>query len=182
MGPGGDRDTDVAVTLPVILPQQAGITVDEAWEASLMMVELREITRDNLRAVLKLEVRPEQSTFVASNAISIAQAHFYPGEAWFAAIYADGEPVGFVMLALEHGKPPWVWRFMVSGAHQGRGIGRDAMRLLIAQARALRPDDTDLFLSHVPGEGDAGPFYTGLGFTYTGEIDDGERVMRLSLV
>ena len=55
-------------------------------------IELREVTRDNLRAVLKLSVAPEQEKFVASNAHSIAEAHFDPN-AWFRAIYAGEVPV-----------------------------------------------------------------------------------------
>jgi len=40
-------------------------------------VTLREVTKENLRQVLNLEVAPTQTKFVASNAVSIAQAHFY---------------------------------------------------------------------------------------------------------
>ena len=61
-------------------------------------ISLREITRETLRDVLRLKVAPEQEKFVATNAVSIAQAHFYPETAWFRAIYADDTPVGFVMI------------------------------------------------------------------------------------
>jgi hypothetical protein len=60
---------------------------------------LREVTLDNLRDVLRLTVAAHQEQFVASNAVSIAQAYFYRDSAWFRAIYADDTPVGFVMLA-----------------------------------------------------------------------------------
>lgn len=146
-----------------------------------MAVDLREVTRDNLAAVLNLEVAPEQRGFVASNAKSIAQAHFWPDEAWFRAIYADDEPVGFVMLALEPGKPPYVWRLMVDARHQGRGIGREAIQRIVEHVRATRPEATELRLSHVRGPGDPGPFYERLGFVYTGEVEEGELVMRLPL-
>lgn len=59
------------------------------------------MTRDNLTEVLRLKVRPEQEKCVASNAYSLAQAHFYPEEAWFRAIYADETPVGFMMCSIE---------------------------------------------------------------------------------
>jgi diamine N-acetyltransferase len=39
-------------------------------------VTLREITGETLGRVLELEVSDEQQRFVASNAVSIAQAHF----------------------------------------------------------------------------------------------------------
>ncbi|MCC6625123.1 MAG: GNAT family N-acetyltransferase [Deltaproteobacteria bacterium] len=146
-----------------------------------MRVELREITRDNLSAVLDLEVAPHQKGFVATNAVSIAQAHFYPDNAWFRAVYADDAAVGFAMLALEDDKPVTLWRFMIDHRHQGRGLGRQAIARILEAARALRPDDTELRLSHVEGAGDPGAFYTRLGFAYTGEVDDGERVMRIAL-
>ena len=41
-------------------------------------VELREIPQDSLRAVLNLAVEPEQEPYIATNARSIAEAHFEP--------------------------------------------------------------------------------------------------------
>ncbi|MCY4353780.1 MAG: hypothetical protein OXC09_03205 [Truepera sp.] len=58
-------------------------------------VTLREITADTLGSILNLSVSEDQERFVASNARSIAQAHFSE-HAWFRAIYASEEPVGFV--------------------------------------------------------------------------------------
>ena len=63
-----------------------------------MKVSLREVTKDTLQSILDLKVSPDQEQFVATNAKSIAQAHFYES-AWFRAIYADDVPVGFVMLS-----------------------------------------------------------------------------------
>ncbi len=37
-------------------------------------------------------------------------------------------------------------------------------------------------MSHVPGEGSAGAFYTKFGFEYTGADVGGELAMRLALV
>jgi diamine N-acetyltransferase len=51
---------------------------------------------------------------------------------------------------------------------------------VIAHVRA-RPNAKALATSVVPGEGSPGPFYETFGFAYTGEIEDGERVMRLVL-
>jgi diamine N-acetyltransferase len=144
-------------------------------------VTLREVTRENLRDVLMLKVAPEQERFVASNAVSIAQAHFHPEIAWFRAIYADETPVGFLML---HDEPAtstyYVWRFMIDHQFQKLGYGRRALELLLGHVRS-RPGATALTLSHVPGDGDPSLFYQRLGFAHTGEEDDGELVMRLEL-
>ena len=61
-----------------------------------MTVELVEITKDTVRAVCKLDAG-DGGRQVAPNAESIAQAYFEK-EAWFRAIHAQGELVGFLML------------------------------------------------------------------------------------
>ncbi|HUF01711.1 MAG TPA: GNAT family N-acetyltransferase [Gaiellaceae bacterium] len=142
-------------------------------------VTLREITADTVRQVTALDVTPEQRGLVASNAVSIAQAYFEP-KAWFRAVAAGDELVGFVMVYRERAASTFhVWRFMVDARHQGRGYGRRAMELLIEEARS--DGATEVTLSVVPGDGSALDFYAGLGFEETGEIDDGEVAMRLPL-
>jgi diamine N-acetyltransferase len=145
-------------------------------------VTLREVTKENLNDVLVLEVTPEQRRFVASNAISIAQAHFHPEVAWFRAIYADEHPVGFLMLEDRAGAPEvFLWRFMIDRRHQKLGYGRRALELVLDVVRS-RPGTAALTLSHVPGEGNPASFYQRLGFVHTGETDpDGELLMRLEL-
>lgn len=62
--------------------------------STLARITLREITADTVRTVTKLAVREDQTRFVVSNAVSLAQALFTP-EAWYRAIYAGDELVGF---------------------------------------------------------------------------------------
>jgi len=144
-------------------------------------VTLREITRETLEAVLKLRTAPGQERFVATNAVSIAQAHFYPDVAWFRGIYAGDEPVGFVMLEIDAAKPEYsLWRLMIDANHQRKGYGRQALGQVIDHVRTL-PGSRELLTSVVPGEGSPGPFYESLGFTFTGEVSHGEHVMRLEL-
>jgi GNAT superfamily N-acetyltransferase len=68
---------------------------------------------------------------------------------------------------------------MVDARHQRRGIGRCAIAWIVEQARL--GGYASVGLAHGPDEGHAGPFYEKLGFTYTGKVDDGERVMVLTL-
>ena len=143
-------------------------------------VSLREITKDTARAIMKLEVASDQTGFVAPNAVSIAQAHFEP-KAWFRAIYADEDPVGFIMLFDDGDKPEYfLWRLMVAAEHQGEGYGRRAVDLLVDYVRT-RPNATELLTSYVPGDRGPMTFYQKLGFVETGEIDDGEVLTRLAL-
>ncbi|MEO8103789.1 MAG: GNAT family N-acetyltransferase [Betaproteobacteria bacterium] len=154
-------------------------------------VTLREITKDSVRTVSLLDVGPGQEGLVAPNAFSIAQAYFQP-EAWFRGIYADDVPVGFVMLEdwsqatgreaeLYEGAPyVGLWRFMIDHRFQKFGFGAQAMRLVIAHART-RPGANNLLLSFVPKENNPEGFYARFGFVRTGEVDEGEVVMRLAL-
>jgi diamine N-acetyltransferase len=145
-----------------------------------MTVELREVSGETVRAICSLKVAPDQEAFVAPNAVSIAEAYFHP-TAWFRAIYADGEPVGFVMLDDDASKSSYnLWRLMVADGFQGRGYGRRAVELLIDYVRS-RPGATTLTTSWVPGEHGPAEFYRKLGFVPTGEMDGGEVVGRLAL-
>jgi diamine N-acetyltransferase len=130
--------------------------------------------------ICALETTEEQKNFVASNALSIAQAYFEPS-AEFRAIYAGEEPVGFIMWRMRKDEAaPFLWRFMIDRRHQGQGYGRSALQLLIAHLRLQGHREFDL--SFVPGDGGPEPFYAALGFRRTGEtLPNDECVMRLSL-
>jgi diamine N-acetyltransferase len=145
------------------------------------IVKLREVTRENLRDVLRLKVAPEQEHFVADNAVSIAQAHFYPETAWFRAIYAAETPVGFMMLSDDTSQPRYyLWRLMLDIRYQKLGFAKKAMELLFDYVRT-RPGAKEIFLSCVPGEGSPQGFYEKLGFSLTGEVDEDEVVMQRDL-
>lgn len=144
------------------------------------VVTLREITFETVRAICALKVTDAQNAFVAPNAVSIAQAHFSE-YAWFRAIYANDEPAGFLMLYDDPAKPEYfLWRFMIDERFQRQGIGREAMKLLIEHVRT-RPDATVFQTSVVQAPGGPQPFYESLGFIATGEIDDDEAVLELTL-
>jgi diamine N-acetyltransferase len=150
-------------------------------------VQLREITDENHDAVCALRVRPDQERFVASVARSLDEAAATPeAEPWYRAVYSDGEPVGFVMLSwnVPPGRPGiigpyFLWRLLIDERHQGRGFGRAALTRIVDLVRA--DGATELLTSYEPGDGEPWPFYRGFGFVPTGEIDDGEIVLRLDL-
>ena len=143
-------------------------------------VSLREINGDTVRTICRLSVHENQTSFVAPNALSIAQGHF-SDFAWFRAIYADETPVGFVMLEEQPEKPEYyVWRLMIDARWQGLGFGRRAMELIVERVRTL-PNATELLTSVVQEEGGPQRFYEHLGFELTGEYEDGEAMMCLKL-
>ncbi|HLM58451.1 MAG TPA: GNAT family N-acetyltransferase [Pyrinomonadaceae bacterium] len=144
-------------------------------------VSLREVTKETLRQITGLRVRPDQERLVATNAESIAEAHFSPGVAWFRGVYLGETPVGFVMLEDNAAEGRYyLWRFMIDARYQRTGVGRKALELLFEHVRT-RPGAEVLHTSCVPGEGSPGPFYEKMGFVYTGEEDEGELVMRKEL-
>ncbi|MFD8194850.1 GNAT family N-acetyltransferase [Streptomyces wuyuanensis] len=147
-------------------------------------VHLREITEDNREAVRALRVRHDQKQFVASVSKSLKEAAKTPeANPWYRAVYRGDDPVGFVMLAW---KPPagpfkgrhFLWRLLVDKRYQRRGIGREALAQVAALVRA--DGATELLTSYEPGDGEPWPFYRKFGFEPTGEIDDGEIVLRLT--
>jgi diamine N-acetyltransferase len=151
-----------------------------------MLISLREITADTVRQITSLSVRPEQQRFVASNAISLAQALFSP-EAWYRAIYADESPAGFVMLydeSLRTSPPPqpqaMLWRFMIDMQFQGRGVGTAALEQVITHVRS-KELFSSLLVSYVPAPGCPEEFYLRAGFKHTGRMDGGEIVLELPL-
>jgi diamine N-acetyltransferase len=144
-------------------------------------VTLRDITEENVRSVMKLEVAPDQRNFVAPNSWSIAQ-HAYTTEAWLQAVYADEEPVGLVLLSERPSVPRfYLWRFMIDQHHQGRGYGAVAMQLVFDRVRSF-PEGREIFLTYVPGDDGPRAFYAKLGFEDTGMIHEGEHEMQLRLV
>jgi diamine N-acetyltransferase len=143
-------------------------------------ITLLEITQESLWPIMNLTVSEDQRSFVAPNANSIAEA-YYSKEAWFRGIYLGDQPVGFVMLYIDPEKPEYfLWRLMIDKKHQGKGYGYQAMHQVIEYVKTL-PNAVELLTSYVPGDGDPSPFYYKLGFEETGEILDGENVLKLSL-
>lgn len=149
-----------------------------------MTVQLREVTRETVSAVCKLDAGDDHRQ-VAPNSVSIAQAYFQ-GEAWFRAVYDDDLLVGFVMLydptLVEKADEPdfFLWRLMIDKSHQGKGYGRAAVEALVGHVRT-RPGAQRLLVSHVKSADRLSRFYQSLGFQYTGVEDSGELVMARAL-
>ena len=158
-------------------------TTGEAAAPASRTLEVRPVREADVLALIKLETTPEQSKFVAPNAVSLAQAAYKVAGRPF-GLYAEGEPVGFLLLfdARYDDEEPadelYVWRLMIDAKHQGRGHGGEAMRWVIAEARRIGV--AQVGLSHV-AENTVDAFYERFGFRHTGKIDDGEREMVLRL-
>jgi diamine N-acetyltransferase len=151
-------------------------------------VSLREITDQNREAVVALRIAASQEGYVSSVADSLEEARDTPeGNPWYRAIYADDQPVGFVMLSwnVTPDPPriigPWfLWKLLIDERCQGCGYGREAVRLVAGIARDQGA--SDLLTSYVAGERSPEFFYRQIGFVPTGEQDEkGEKVLALRL-
>ena len=144
-------------------------------------VALQEITADTVRTICNLSVSDDQKTLVAPNAVSIAQAYYYDF-AWFRAIYADSEPVGFIMLSDRSEIPEYyLWRLMIDSRFQKKGYGEQAIKHLIKYVKP-RPNADAIWTSIVEGKGSPQKFYEKQGFKLTGEYKDGEALMKLDRI
>ena len=150
-------------------------------------VRLVEITQDNVYTVARLATHHSQERFVATMPESYTDALVpeiidgHPVVPWMRAIEADGELVGFLMLAerTDVHLTPYLWRLLVDARHQGRGVGARAIRLV--GERLAAEGDTVLTTSWVDAPGGPEGFYRKLGFEPTGEIDDGEIVASIPI-
>jgi len=154
----------------------------------MAVVTLREVTDENRPAVLALSVASAQERFVGTVARALRDAEEIPeGKPWYRAIYADDQPVGFLMLSwnVTPDPPriigPWfLWNLLIDERHQRRGYGGEAVRFV---ADIVRANGTaELLTSCVPADDGPEPFYRRIGFTPTGELDEnGEIILALKL-
>ncbi len=147
-----------------------------------MGIELREVTdqvREDLRSV---RLAPGQDQFVSTVEDSLAEAASYPqAKPWYRAVYADGAVAGFVMISWNvepepEIRGPWfLWKLIIDERQQGRGLGREVVHAIVDIVRSEGGDS--LITSYGDGPGGPEPFYRGLGFVPTGEVDrDGDHV------
>lgn len=153
-----------------------------------MSVTLQPVTVENWRALIQLKVREDQSHFVASNLYSIAESQFgFDDEGHWNShpfgIYADNEPVGFLMYAInpDHSKiQVFIMRLMVDEEYQGNGYGREAIQLILDRFRA----DINLqvaAISYNPENIGARKLYADLGFVENGDMAGDETLAILNL-
>ena len=143
------------------------------------MVELKEITKENIDEVLQLKVSETQEDFVSSAAYSLAQAYVYKETAFPFAIYADDVCVGFVMLGYyENEKQYTLWKFLIDENYQSKGYGRCALKLAIKYLVDNFNAD-EIYTGVAFGNNVAKELYYSIGFRETGEKDDVQFEMRL---
>ena len=145
------------------------------------LIELKEITSENIDEVLALKVDEGQKSFVSSNGDSLAQAYVYSKTAFPFAVYDNDTIVGFIMMGYYEVKSYYtLWKFMIDSRYQHKGYGRKALELGIKYLQD-RFDVTEVYTGVVPGNTVAKKLYISVGFKDTGLIELGMEEMRLIL-
>ena len=136
-----------------------------------MVIELRPLDESNKSDCIKLTVAEDQAGFIDTNENSILAAKEHSDVARPFVIYADGVAVGFTMFAFDpECEDPddryWLWRFMIDENSQGKGIGREALKQIIAYFKSNGA--TNMRLSTKESNTNAIHLYESFGFRNTG--------------
>ena len=166
-----------------------------SYEIRNKNLRLVKVSKQNFWTLMDLRVAKEQKNFVASNAVSLAQAYDTIADGRFVQCFGiyDGElPVGFAMIG--HNSEEYegmadvyrhsycLWRFMIDQRYQKRGYGRDALMLLLDYVLSF-PDGKEALwsTSYEPENEVAAKLYRDFGFAENGEKDGDEIVAVLKL-
>ena len=142
------------------------------------MVQLREITKENLDDVLKLKVAKEQEAYVSTVSHSLSQAWVYRDTAYPFAIYGGDVLVGFVMMGFYEAKRQYtLWKLLIDERYQHYGYGRQTVEL----AKRYLIDNfgaTEIYLGVHQDNATAIRLYQSAGFAATGERDRNQIEMK----
>lgn len=153
-------------------------------------LHLVKVNTQNFWELMELRVAKEQENFVASNAISLAQAYDCHADGKFAQCFGiyDGEtPVGFAMIGHDsedyedipevYSRSYCLWRYMIDQRYQKRGYGRDGLILLLDYVLTSPDGEESLWSTSYEPENDvAAKLYASFGFKPNGETDGDEIV------
>ncbi|WP_144495976.1 GNAT family N-acetyltransferase [Bacillus thuringiensis] len=98
-------------------------------------IYLKPIDKSNWEEAIRLSVKEEQQTFIASNLYSIAEVQFLDNF-YAKGIYLDEKMIGFTMFGIDpDDNNYWIYRLMIDKNFQGKGIGKQAIYLVIDEIR-----------------------------------------------
>lgn len=143
-----------------------------------MSVGLVEVTRENVEAVCRLRVAEGQERLVAPAANTVAEAKCHEPGSFLRAITFEDKPVGVVWVQTDE-PVPYLVRFMIDADSQGRGIGRQAVALVLDELRGMGLNEVEL--SYVPVKDGAERFWLACGFQPTGRMHHDEALVRMDL-
>jgi diamine N-acetyltransferase len=145
------------------------------------MLRFEKITPDNYRECTWLKVAEHQTGQVKTVAKALAEAYAYYDTSRPYAVYNDGEMIGFLLLReLADLQRYYISQFMIDERYQGKGYGKQAMRLMLDMLKQERKYPR-IGLCFNEGNVPVENLYTGLGFKLTGERDGPDVLMSFDL-
>ncbi|GGC94366.1 GNAT family N-acetyltransferase [Enterococcus wangshanyuanii] len=145
-----------------------------------LMISLREVTNDNIEAVLNLKIKEEQQTFVASSCKSLAYAYVNKDNTVAFGIYMDNTLVGYASIIFDESDNMFnLWHFFISELFQGKGIGKQALGVVVEEIKGKSLGIANKVALGVEEENVVAiKLYESFGFKDTSERDeDGEIIM-----
>ena len=146
-------------------------------------ITLRKIDESNFLDAFRLELAESQEVFVSHPIRSLAQAYVYYHQCTPFGIYAGDTMVGYVMVIYDYDTEEYnLWHLMIDKEYQKRGHGRQAVLACLdyIQQTPFGPGNTVLLTCH-EGNSAALSLYKSLGFQETGNRDEEEIEMKLTL-
>ena len=156
--------------------EQLGGDIQRHYELSLAPIGPDNWKQAALLTTDEARLNPLDQRWVTSNAFSLLQSAYDP--AWTCRlILSDGKPVGFAFFGLweERGNVPLLCRYMIDVDCQGRGLGAQALPLVLDEMYALYGRG-EIYLTVEPENVRAVRLYERSGFRPTGEFDCTEAV------
>lgn len=145
-----------------------------------MEIEIKKVTKENLKEILSLHVKPSQKTYIETTKECLDDAKecdcYRP-----VGLYSDGILVGFAMYGFfpseGNGGRVWLDRYLIDEHFQGCGLGNIMLETLINHLIMLYASD-EIYLSIYDDNDCALHLYRKFGFDFNGELDiNGEKVM-----
>ncbi|WP_331666973.1 GNAT family N-acetyltransferase [Metaclostridioides mangenotii] len=146
-----------------------------------ILINKKYANKDNWHDLISLSVKEDQSQFIESNLLSIAESKFE--KSWKPVGIYDGDTlIGFAMYGkLEYENRVWLDRFMIDYRSQNKGYGRASLDFLI-NSLIKEYNCNEIYLSIYEENSYAIKLYKSVGFNFNQEVDDnGEKVMVLKL-
>lgn len=145
-------------------------------------IYLKAIDKSNWEEAITLSVKEEQQTFIASNLYSIAEVQFLDNF-YAKGIYLEEKMIGFTMFGIDpDDNNYWIYRLMIDENFQGKGIGKQAIYLVIDEIRRNNNANISIIMiGYAPENLTAKFVYKKAGFIETVLSSWGEQLAKYSL-
>ncbi|MDY3225303.1 MAG: GNAT family N-acetyltransferase [Candidatus Faecousia sp.] len=146
-------------------------------------VTLKKIDESNFLDAFGLELGEGQEKFVSNPIRSLAQAYVYYHQCTPFGIYHADQMVGYVLVIYDYDLQEYdIWHLMIDKTQQGKGYGRAAMEQCLAYIAGKPFGASDRVSLTCNRENQSAIcLYKSLGFSETGNEEDGEIELSLRL-